>query len=117
MVVGLLAEQLDAAKVGPETLTALDVGAGNGLVGEQLKRLGVKSIVGVDIIPEAARAAERDRPEVYSDYVVCDLTALDDDERARVGAGPPIQELRPSRYLRRRDFPPRDLRRPLRGAR
>jgi SAM-dependent methyltransferase len=89
VVIGLLEEQFEQAGEDPVTLSALDVGAGNGLVGEQLKRLAVKSIVGVDIIPEAARAAERDRPEVYSDYVVCDLTALDDDERARVGAGPP----------------------------
>jgi hypothetical protein len=84
-VVGLLAEQLAGENVDPADLTALDVGAGNGLVGEQLHRLGVRSIVGVDIIEEAAMAAERDRPSVYDDYVVCDLTALDDDQRARLG--------------------------------
>jgi SAM-dependent methyltransferase len=89
VVIGLLQEQLEAAGVDPASLSALDVGAGNGLVGEQLQRLGVPSIVGVDIIPEAARAAERDRPGRYADYVVCDLTALDDDERARVSAGTP----------------------------
>ena len=74
-VVGLPAEQLAAADVDPATLTALDVGAGNGLVGEQIDRLGVPAIVGVDIIEEAAAAAARDRPTVYNDYVVCDLTA------------------------------------------
>ena len=89
VVIGLLQEQLAAEGVDPASLTALDVGAGNGLVGEQLQRLGVPSIVGVDIIPEAARAAERDRPELYADYVVCDLTAMDDEERARVSAGSP----------------------------
>jgi hypothetical protein len=86
VVVALLAERLEAEGVEPSSLSALDVGAGNGLVGEQLERLGVPSIVGVDIIPEAAAAAGRDRPEVYDDYVVCDLTALDDDQRARLGA-------------------------------
>ena len=86
VVVGLLAEQLEAANVGPETLTALDVGAGNGLVGEQIDRLGVPHIVGIDIIEEAATAAARDRPTVYDDYVVCDLTDLDDAQRARLGA-------------------------------
>jgi SAM-dependent methyltransferase len=85
VVIGLLKEQVDD----PGSLAALDVGAGNGLVGEQLERLGVRSIVGVDIIPEAARAAERDRPGLYADYVVCDLTQLSEDERARVSAGPP----------------------------
>jgi SAM-dependent methyltransferase len=85
VVIGLLQEQLED----PRSLAALDVGAGNGLVGEQLQRLGVRSIVGVDILPEAARAAERDRPDLYADYVVCDLTQLSEDERARVSAGPP----------------------------
>jgi hypothetical protein len=84
-VVGLLAEELASSGVDPGGLDALDVGAGNGLVGEQLHRLGVRSIVGVDIIEEAATAATRDRPEVYDDYVVCDLTALDDEQRARLG--------------------------------
>jgi len=84
-VVGLLAERLAAESVDRGGLDALDVGAGNGLVGEQLSRLGVRSIVGVDIIEEAAEAAMRDRSSVYDDYVVCDLTALDDDQRARLG--------------------------------
>ncbi len=89
VVIGLLGEQLERAGVEPAGLSVLDVGAGNGLVGEELQRLGVAAIVGVDIIPEAARAAERDRPGVYDDYVICDLTQLDGDDRARVGAGPP----------------------------
>jgi len=84
-VAGLLAEALDQAGDDPAGLIALDVGAGNGLVGEQLKRLGVPAIVGVDIIEEAAAAAARDRPGVYDDYVVCDLTDLDAGERARIG--------------------------------
>ena len=58
----------------PEDKRVLDVGAGNGLVGEALKEAGVGSVVGVDILPEAAEAAERDRPDVYEDYAVVDLT-------------------------------------------
>ncbi|HYH89806.1 MAG TPA: methyltransferase domain-containing protein [Solirubrobacteraceae bacterium] len=88
-VVGLLAEAVEQAGDDPGALRALDVGAGNGLVGEELKRLGVSSIVGVDIIEEAAAGAARDRPGVYDDYVVCDLTDLHDDERARIGEPPP----------------------------
>ena len=35
---------------------------------------GVGTVVGVDILDEAANATERDRPDVYDDYVVVDLT-------------------------------------------
>ncbi len=58
----------------PGRARVLDVGAGNGLVGEALRDAGVGAIVGVDILPEAAAAAERDRPDVYEDYAVVDLT-------------------------------------------
>jgi predicted TPR repeat methyltransferase len=59
----------------------LDVGAGNGMVGEQLAAIGIETIVGTDILPEAAAAAERDRPGIYDDYLVLDLTDLDDETR------------------------------------
>ena len=88
-VVGLLGEQLQAAGEDPAGLSAIDVGAGNGLVGEALRGLGARALVGVDIIPAAPAAAERDRPGVYDDYVVCDLTALDDDDRDRLCAEAP----------------------------
>ena len=57
----------------PESLRVLDLGAGNGMVGEELKRAGVGSLVGVDILPEAKVAAFRDRPGLYEDYLVTDL--------------------------------------------
>lgn len=68
----LLGEQLDDTSAAD--LRVLDVGAGNGMVGEELDRMGAKHIVGVDIIEEAAEAAQRDRPGIYDDYVVVDLT-------------------------------------------
>ena len=34
---------------------------------------GVEKLVGVDILPEAARAAERDRPGLYDNYYPADL--------------------------------------------
>ena len=89
VVVGLLAEQLRAAGVDPASLRVLDVGAGNGLVGEELQRLGVDSLVGVDLLQEAADAADRDRPGLYADYVACDLTDLDPTERRRITATQP----------------------------
>jgi len=76
VVCELLAETLKEHNVDAEELCVLDVGAGNGMVGETLQTLGVRQIVGVDIIPEAQEAAERDRPWVYNDYLVADLANL-----------------------------------------
>ena len=72
-VCGLLADKLDE-DLGDAGLRVFDVGAGNGMVGEELARRGVDSIVGVDIIDEAKMAAERDRPGLYDAYYVLDLT-------------------------------------------
>jgi predicted TPR repeat methyltransferase len=77
-VCSLLDRALRDDDVAAGGLTVLDVGAGNGMVGEQLAQLGADSIVGVDIIEEAAVAAERDRPGVYEDYKVLDLTDVSD---------------------------------------
>ncbi len=71
-IAGLIGEQVDNESAAQ--LRVLDVGAGNGMVGEELDRMGARHIVGVDIIPEAKEAAERDRPGVYDDYFVVDLT-------------------------------------------
>ncbi|MBN2326696.1 MAG: class I SAM-dependent methyltransferase [Candidatus Omnitrophica bacterium] len=76
IICGLLQNELDAARQSPEALNVLEIGAGNGMVGEQLKRMGVSSIVGLDIIPEAKAALRRDRPNIYDDYFVADLTQL-----------------------------------------
>ncbi|WP_245645386.1 methyltransferase domain-containing protein [Pseudonocardia acaciae] len=77
--------ELDRAGVEPGELRALDLGAGNGIMGEQLRKLGVAFVVGADILPEAARAAGRDRPGTYRDYHVLDMTALTADQRAMLG--------------------------------
>jgi SAM-dependent methyltransferase len=79
---GLLHEALAGAGGDAGDLRALDLGAGNGIMGEELRDLGVGSVIGVDIIPEAAEAAGRDRPEVYDAYHVVDLTDLPLDVRA-----------------------------------
>lgn len=84
-VVGLLADDLRRSGEDPADLEVLDIGAGNGMVGEELAGLGAGSIVGVDIVEEAARAVERDRPGVYDDYVVTDLTDMGPAERATLG--------------------------------
>ncbi len=73
-----------AAGTMPSELRVLDLGAGNGMVGEELRQAGAGVVVGADILPEAAQAAERDRPGVYSEYYVLDLAKPTDDQRARL---------------------------------
>jgi predicted TPR repeat methyltransferase len=72
-VVGLLREvreDLDSC----EPLRAIDFGAGNGIVGTELRRIGAVSVTGMDILEEARVAAQRDYPGAYSDYIVADMT-------------------------------------------
>lgn len=84
VVVSLLADELRKADIDPADLVALDFGAGNGMVGERLRDLGVSTIVGVDLLEEARDAALRDRPEVYEDYIAADVTSLTDEDRRRL---------------------------------
>jgi hypothetical protein len=73
VVATLLAEAVEEAGEDPAELTVLDLGAGNGMVGEALREHGFRELVGVDITPEAGEAVERDRPGLYAEYHVCDL--------------------------------------------
>lgn len=73
VVSSLLAERVRGVGGDPADLRVLDLGAGNGMVGEVLHEHGFRDIVGVDIVPEAGEAVERDRPGIYEDYHVCDL--------------------------------------------
>jgi hypothetical protein len=82
----MLRRCLHASRFAPEDLRALDLGAGNGMVGEELAGLGARRIVGVDITPAAAMAARRDRREVYEDYLVLDMTSLSDRDMAQLSA-------------------------------
>jgi SAM-dependent methyltransferase len=84
VIARLLAGELERRDVDPATLRALDLGAGNGIVAEELARVGVEHLVGIDIIPEAEEAAERDRPGLYDDYVVADLTEDNAQVRRRL---------------------------------
>lgn len=81
----LLRRALASAGKPVSELRVLDLGAGNGLMGEELKREGVARMVGVDIIREAKLAADRDRPGVYDEYYVADFTDLSDDLRQEIG--------------------------------
>jgi len=84
-VVGLLAE-VRADLATREPLRVIDLGAGNGLVGKELKRVGAAEIVGLDILDEARAAAQRDLPGVYASYLVDDMTQPSAQTDARLRA-------------------------------
>src|SRR3954463_15524294 len=86
VVCELLEQELRDEDVDPAGLRVLDLGAGNGMVGERLAELGAEAIVGIDLLPEAAAAAERDRPGIYERYHVLDLTALTAPRRRELRA-------------------------------
>jgi len=80
-VTEILKTALDQSRENFAELRVLDLGAGNGLMGEAMKRFGVARLIGVDIIDEARTAMERDRPHVYDAYFVTDFCKLGDAER------------------------------------
>lgn len=77
-VTHMLAMILEDSPPPIEKLRVLDLGAGNGIVAERLRKHGVKYVLGLDLLPEAEVAARRDHPEVYDDYIVADLCNLDE---------------------------------------
>jgi predicted TPR repeat methyltransferase len=84
-VCGLLGEALEQNDRDPSELRVFDLGAGSGMVAEQLQQLGAGHFVGLDITEAAREAAERDRPDVYDAYLVADMCAPgpDADEALR----------------------------------
>lgn len=112
VMAGLLREQLplvlqNKRKVsgrrnegGKQRLRVLDLGAGNGMMGEEIRSLARSydggsilagdstRIVGLDILPEAKFAAEYERPGVYDAYVVADIT-----EYVKAAPGDPVEAM------------------------
>ncbi|MEJ2886708.1 class I SAM-dependent DNA methyltransferase [Actinomycetospora aeridis] len=104
-MVGLLSEALAQAGVPASTLRVLDLGAGNGIMAEELAAVGVEHAVGVDILTEARDAALRDRPGLYADYQVADLTRLPVGQRETL-AGHRLNALTVVAALGFGDIPP-----------
>jgi len=77
----LLASAMVRSGIAASSISVLDLGAGNGCVAQELGKLGIKRFVGLDIFQEAAEAAERDRPGLYDDFVIGDLTDLPKEGR------------------------------------
>jgi hypothetical protein len=73
----------------PHEHRVVDLGAGNGMLGEELRARGFGKILAIDLLEEAEAAAQRDRPRVYDDYLVADLVKYDADVRARIEAFAP----------------------------
>jgi SAM-dependent methyltransferase len=65
-------------------LRVLDLGAGNGMMGEELKKHGISRLIGIDIIPEAYDALNRDRPGVYDAYYVEDFCKLSEEKKEEI---------------------------------
>ncbi len=79
VVVGLYASALkDLGRPGAEE-RVFDLGAGNGIGGEVLRReIGARVVVGLDLEPVARDAVERDRPGTYDEYLIADLATSPD---------------------------------------
>jgi len=75
-----LAERLVAcaAEAGTQAaeLAVFDLGAGNGVSGEELRARGVRTLVASDSSAAARDAAQRDRPGLYAEYLVGDTDEL-----------------------------------------
>jgi predicted TPR repeat methyltransferase len=75
----LLNTEIEKAVFNKNKLRVLDFGAGNGVVGECLdKVVGCQILVGFDIIQQARDAVERDRPKLYDQYYVMDISQMDE---------------------------------------
>lgn len=85
-VAEILKSAIDQTRENFTELRVLDLGAGNGLMGEALKKYGVSRLIGVDIIPEAKMAVERDRPHLYDAYHVVDCGSLSGADREEFGS-------------------------------
>jgi len=76
VVCSILSKVLSSDNLNINELRVLDLGAGNGMVGELLE---VARVVGVDISEEAFKACEKDRPNAYDAYYVADFCDLPSD--------------------------------------
>lgn len=86
MVTDVLAHTIDVNKQHFSEMKVLDFGAGNGMMGEELKRIGVARLVGVDIVEEARAATDRDRPGLYDEYYIKDFTKLNEADKEEFGS-------------------------------
>jgi trans-aconitate methyltransferase len=70
MLAQTLADAVAETGAAMSDLRVLDVGAGNGVVGEELHSRGAQVVAGTDGVVAARDAARRDRPELYEVYAI-----------------------------------------------
>ncbi len=75
-ICGYLKEAVDKNNSELSDMRVLDLGAGNGMVGEELNTMGVEKVCGIDIEENAKKAVERDRPDIYKKYLIEDITDM-----------------------------------------
>ncbi|MEN8264974.1 MAG: class I SAM-dependent methyltransferase [Nitrospirota bacterium] len=75
-ICGYLKEVVDNNDTEFSNMRVLDLGAGNGMVGEELNKIGVEQVCGIDIEENAKKAVERDRPDIYKKYLIEDITNM-----------------------------------------
>ena len=80
----VLKHTIDVNKEHFSEMKILDFGAGNGMMGDELKKIGVARLVGVDILEEAKNATNRDRPGIYDEYYVKDFMNLTIKDREEI---------------------------------
>ena len=85
-VANILESSLKQSEDNLSELRVLDFGAGNGMMGEELKKHGVSRLVGIDIIPEAYEATVRDRPGLYDAYYIEDFTKLSEEKKEDIAS-------------------------------
>ena len=85
-VAGILGSAISQSADNISELRILDFGAGNGMMGEALRKHGVSRLVGVDIIDEAYKAVIRDRPGLYDEYFVEDFNKLTRKKREDIAS-------------------------------
>lgn len=84
VVCEMLDDQMKKTEEPDPSLRVFDFGAGNGMVGERIREeMDCDLLIGVDILPEAKDAAERDRPGLYDEYHVLDLCSLDEQKKKK----------------------------------
>ena len=84
--VALLIAALNSYKMLVSDQRVLELGAGSGMVGSELRAAGFTKIYGIDKSVTARSATERDRPDTYSAYIVDEIGRLSEDTRAHLNS-------------------------------